>query len=242
MNHSNADLGEWLQTTIIFRGLSPSNLSQLIQIAQLQTWQKDELIFKQDTPATGFFVVKTGRVKVFKVSPTGKEQILHIFETGDNFAEVAVLDGQPFPASASALDWVELIFFPHLAFLELLHAEPSIAIHMLISLSKHSRHLVSVIEDLSFKDVPQRLAEYLLQLSDRDSISARDRLQSIDTVTLDLTKTQLAAALGTISATLSRAFYRLSSEEIITVKGSQITILDRDRLQALSQTVESGDL
>ena len=173
-------------------------------------------------------------MKVFRVSPTGKEQILNIFETGDNFAEVAALDGHPFPASASALDWVELIFFTRPAFLELLHADPSIAIHMLISLSKHLRHLVGVIEDLSFKDVPQRLAEYLLELSELDSASASDHSRLINTVTLDLTKTQLAAALGTIPATLSRAFYRLSNEGIIIVSGSQITILDRDRLQALS--------
>ncbi|WP_421658367.1 Crp/Fnr family transcriptional regulator [Leptothermofonsia sp. ETS-13] len=235
MNNFNAGLGQWLQTTMIFRGLSPLQLSRLLQIAQLQTWQKDELIFQQDSPATGFFVVKTGRVKVFKVSSTGKEQILNIFETGDNFAEVAALDGHPFPASAAALDWVELIFFPRLAFLELLHEDPSIAINMLISVSKHLRHLVGVIEDLSFKDVPQRLAEYLLQLSDVGSTSAGDRLKSLNSVTLDLTKTQLAAALGTIPATLSRAFYRLSSEGIITVSGSHITILDRDRLQTLSQ-------
>jgi CRP/FNR family transcriptional regulator len=242
MNSFTVDLGNWLQSAMIFRGLSPSQLPQLLQIAHLQTWQKDQLIFKQDTPATGFFVVKTGRVKVFKVSPTGKEQILNIFEAGDNFAEVAALDGHPFPASASALDWVELIFFPRLAFLELLQADPSIAIHMLISLSKHLRHLVSVIEDLSFKDVPQRLAEYLLQLSDLEAVSASDRSGLIKTVTLDLTKTQLAAALGTIPATLSRAFYRLSNEGIITVSGSEITILDRDRLQALSQTAGLGDL
>lgn len=249
MNDFNPDLGNWLGTTIIFHGLSPLQLSQLIQIAQLQTWQKDELIFKQDTPATGFYVVKTGRVKVFKASPTGKEQILHIFESGDNFAEVAALDGQAFPASASALNWVEVIFFPRPTFLKLLYSDPSIAIHMLSSLSKHLRHLVGVIEDLSFKDVPQRLAEYLLQLSDQDSASTHDRAVSaqqnrsrlITTVTLDLTKTQLAALLGTIPATLSRAFYRLSSEGMITVSGSQITILDRDQLQALSQTVGLGD-
>jgi CRP/FNR family transcriptional regulator len=240
-NFEMSDLAQWLKTTMIFQGLSPSQFPRLIQIAQLQTWHKDQLIFEQDSPVTGFFVVKTGRVKVFKVSPTGKEQILNIFESGDNFAEVAALDGQPFPASAAALDWVELIFFPRPAFLELLHADPSIAIHMLISVSKHLRHLVGVIEDLSFKDVPQRLAEYLLQLSDLSFVSASDGSRSIDTVTLDLTKTQLAAALGTIPATLSRAFYRLSSEGIIAVSGSQITLLDRDRLQALSQTVGWGD-
>jgi CRP/FNR family transcriptional regulator len=233
MNKFNFDLADWLQMTLLFRGLSRSQLLCLCQIVQPQTWQKDELIFKQGSPATGFFVVKTGRVKVFKVSLMGKEQILNIFEPGDNFAEVAALDGQPFPASAAALDRVELIFCPRPVFLELLRQDPDIAINMLISLSQHSRHLVSVIEDLSFKNVPQRLAAYLLNLSDVSSEKSSDRSQSTNFVTLDLSKTQLAAALGTIPATLSRAFYRLSNEGIIAVDGSQIEVLDRDQLQDL---------
>ncbi len=242
MNEFNSDWADWLQTTPIFHRLSRSQLFCLCKIVQPQTWQKDELIFKQGRPATGFFVVKTGRVKVFKVSPIGKEQILNIFEQGDNFAEVAALDGQPFPASAAALDRVELIFFPRQVFLELLRQDPDIAINMLVSLSQHSRHLVSVIEDLSFKDVPQRLAAYLLNLCDGSSQKSSDRSKSIDLVTLDLTKTQLAAALGTIPATLSRAFYRLSSEGMIAVNGSQIEVLDRDRLQDLSQSLGQSDL
>ncbi len=186
--------------------------------------------------------MKTGRVKVFKVSPIGKEQILNIFEQGDNFAEVAALDGQPFPAFAVALDRVELIFFPRQVFLALFRQDPDIAIRMLVSLSQHSRHLVSVIEDLSFRDVPQRLAAYLFNLCDVSSQKSSDLTKSIGLVTLDLTKTQLAAALGTIPATLSRAFYRLSSEGIIAVNGSQIEVLDYDRLQDLSQSLGQSNL
>ena len=194
MNELDCDLADWLQATPIFHGLSRSQMIRLCQIVQIQTWQKDELIFEQDSPATGFFIVKTGRVKVFKVSSIGREQILNIFEQGDD-----------------------------------------IAINMLVSLSRHSRHLVSVIEDLSFKDVPQRLAAYLLNLNNANSQKSVDRSNLINPVTLDLTKTQLAAVLGTIPATLSRAFYRLSSKGIIAVNGSQIEVLDLHRLQALSQ-------
>ena len=194
MNELDCDLADWLQATPIFHGLSRSQMMRLCQIVQIQTWQKDELIFEQDSPATGFFIVKTGRVKVFKVSSIGREQILNIFEQGDD-----------------------------------------IAINMLVSLSRHSRHLVSVVEDLSFKDVPQRLAAYLLNLNNAKSQKSVDRSNLINPVTLDLTKTQLAAVLGTIPATLSRAFYRLSSKGIIAVNGSQIEVLDLHRLQALSQ-------
>ncbi|QYO68532.1 Crp/Fnr family transcriptional regulator [Leptolyngbya sp. 7M] len=232
------ELSSWLQRTLVFQGLSRSQLVSIVQIAQLQSLNKGELLFKQGSEATGFFVVKSGRVKVFQVSPTGKEQILNIFESGENFAEVAALDGKPFPASAATLEPTELIFFPRKAFLDLLHQHPDIAINMLISLSQHLRHLTGVIEDLSFKDVPQRLATYLLKLS-RSSIGesstrSHPTTHPTNVVTLDLTKSQLASALGTIPATLSRAFYYLSSEGLIAVNGSQIELLDRDRLQELS--------
>ncbi|NJR68281.1 MAG: cyclic nucleotide-binding domain-containing protein [Synechococcales cyanobacterium CRU_2_2] len=87
MNAHSSNLSDWLQTTV-FHGLARSQALRLCEIVQPQTWQKDEQIFRQGSPATGFFVVKTGLVKIFKVSPIGKEKILNIFERRDNFAEV----------------------------------------------------------------------------------------------------------------------------------------------------------
>jgi CRP/FNR family transcriptional regulator len=236
---SEFDLSSWLQGTLVFQGLSRSQLVSIVQIAQLQSLNKGELLFKQGSEATGFFVVKSGRVKVFKVSPTGKEQILNIFESGENFAEVAALDGKPFPASAAALEPTELLFFPRMAFLDLLHEHPVIAIGISIGLLQHLRHLTAIIEELSFKDVPQRLATYLLKLSHSGTGELSKHSHPIDVVTLDLTKSQLAAALGTIPATLSRAFYYLSSEGLIAVNGLEVELLDRDRLQELRECLST---
>jgi len=224
-----------LQNTLLFAGLSEEQLTTILVVAQRQIFQKGDFIFKQKEMSRGFFIVKSGRVKVFNVSATGKEQILNIFESGENFAEVAALDGKPFPASAATLEPTELIFFPRQGFLQLLHHHPDIAINMLIGLSRHLRHLTSVIEELSFKDVPQRLATYLLKLKDAhlENLSRSDESPII--VTLDLSKTELAAMLGTIPATLSRAFYALKSDGLITINGSQIELIDYHRLQALSQ-------
>lgn len=225
--HSSANPWAWLKTTLLFQDLSPAQLQSICRISQVQHFQKGELVFQQGSAATGFFILKTGRIKAFKLSFQGKEQILHLLHAGDHFAEVPALDGKDFPASAAALEASEIIFFPRHAFLDLLRQYPDIAIKMLTSLSQHARHLSQLIEELSFKEVPQRLATYLLNLS--------DRTRSTHIIELDLSKSQLAAALGTIPATLSRAFYRLSHDGIIEVHEAQITVLDRDRLEALSQ-------
>lgn len=105
-----ANVADWLETTVIFRGLSAEQRQALTQIAQIQSFKKSEQIFRQDQEATGFYVVKSGRVKVFQMSANGKEQILNIFTEGDNFADVPALDGQAFPASAAALEPADLIF------------------------------------------------------------------------------------------------------------------------------------
>ncbi|MBD2188451.1 Crp/Fnr family transcriptional regulator [Pseudanabaena mucicola] len=223
---NSVDLSNWLQKVLIFQGLSAEQLIPLAQIAHLQTFEKADYIFHQGSEATGFFIIQTGRVKVFKTAFNGKERILHLLKKFDYFAEVPAFDGKTFPASAIALEYTELIFFPRLAFLDLLHQYPAIAINMLTSLANHSRKLAQMVEDLSFKEVPQRLAAYLLDLS--------DRVNSDHIIQLDVTKTQLAASLGTIPATLSRAFSRLSDEGLITIKGSQVELLDRERLQDIS--------
>lgn len=117
--------------------------------------------------------------------------------------------------------------------MQLLRQYPDISINMMISLSRHLRHFTTVIEELSFKDVPQRLATYLLKLSNTNADTS--------VVTLDLSKSQLAGFLGTIPSTLSRSFYHLCSEGIIAMQGAQIHILDRGRLTLLSQKAQSID-
>lgn len=230
---SQPKFSHWLKLIPLFQDISLADLAHITQISQLQHYQKGEIIFTQDSEATGFFVIRTGRVKIFKLAVHGKEQILHIFGEQDYFAEVPALDGKRFPAAAAALEDSSLLFFPRLDFLDLLHRHPTIAIKLLLNLSLHLQHLNKLVEALSFKDVPQRLAAYLIKLSQTSSSS--------NIVILDVTKSQLAALLGTIPSTISRAFYRLSQGGLIAMKGNQVELLDGDRLQKLSQALDMDD-
>lgn len=226
MLKQDSKLREFLSNIKLWRGLPDEQVDQLARIAIAQTYTKGEIIFQAGDEGSGFFIVVSGRVKVYKTSPEGKEQILHLFVAGDHFAEVPAFDGQNFPASAMALETSELLFFPRTSFLNLLQEQPSLAIKILGVFARHLRIMAQLVEDLSLKEVPGRVATYLLYLSDRNNKS--------DTVELDMTKSQLAALLGTIPETLSRVFAKLSADKLIAIDGSKITLLDRKRLIGLA--------
>lgn len=221
------ELRKFLANIQLWRGLPEDQLEALAKIAIAKTYTKGEIIFVEGDDGCGFFVVRYGRVKVFKQSAEGKEQILQFFGDGEHFAEVPAFDGQCFPASAVAVEKTELVFFPRPSFLELLQQHPTLAITMLAVFARHLRRFAQLIEDLSLKEVPGRLAAYLLYLSERNGKG--------EDVELDMTKTQLAAFLGTIPETLSRVFAKLNQEGLISLDGSRINLLNRERLTRLAE-------
>lgn len=210
---------------MMFQGLSPEQLTELANLAIVQTYAKGEFIFHQGDTGIGFFVIRSGRVKVFKLSPDGKEQILHIFGERDHFAEVPALDGECFPASAAAIEPSEVLFFPRQPFLQLLAEQPSLTINLLKSFARHLRHFSSLVDNLALREVPARLANYLLSLSEQTT--------NPEIVELDLSKGQLAAKLGTIPETLSRVFAKLTNEGLIEIDGYTVKLLDPQRLHQL---------
>ncbi|PIE60209.1 MAG: transcriptional regulator [Desulfobulbus propionicus] len=211
-----------IESNILFQGLSSEMLSQIEGISRMKRVERGEMIFFDGDACDGFYIVVTGKVKIFKTSLHGKEQILHIFGQGQPFGEVPVFHGKPFPASAQALAAGEVLFFPRKDFIALLTNNPSIALAMLAVLSMRLRKFTTQIENLSLKEVPERLAAYLLVLFEEQGHSA--------TVELEISKGQLASLLGTTPETLSRIFHKMTDEGLITVTGKQITLLDRNRL------------
>lgn len=193
-----------------------------------QTFGKGEAIFSEGEDADGFYVVITGRVKIFKLSPDGKEQILHFFGPGEPFGEVPVFTGQHFPASAEVMEESRAFFFPRKSFVDLIKRNPSLALNMLAILSKRLRRFAALIDDLSLKEVPGRLAAYLLYLSDQN--------RGAKVLELAVTKAQLASLLGTIPETLSRILGKLSSQGLIESDGRRIRIMDREGLRDLAES------
>ncbi|MDR3629814.1 MAG: Crp/Fnr family transcriptional regulator [Desulfocapsaceae bacterium] len=218
----NSTLKETIGKSSLFYGLPPEQIDLIVGIIVRKQYNRGETIFFEGDKGSGFYMVDSGKVKIYKMSFSGKEQILHIFGPGEPFGEVPVFHGQPFPATAEVLVKSSLLFFPRDKFIQLVHDMPSIALNMLAVLSMRLRRFASQIESLSLKEVPARLAGYLLYLSEEQG--------GTDTVALEISKGQLASLLGTIPETLSRIFAKMSEEGLIVVEGRNIRILDRESL------------
>ena len=212
-----------LANSLLFNGLPDQQLREIAAICVGKRYRRGESIFFEGDPGIGFYMVASGKVKIFKTSLEGKEQILHIFGPGEPFGEVPVFHGNPFPANAETLTDTELLFFPRAEFVGLVSANPSLALNMLAMLALRLRRFTTQIENLSLKEVPGRLASYLLYLTEEQGRS--------DRVVLDIPKGQLASLLGTSSETLSRIFAKMTEEGLIRVEGKTIDLLDIERLK-----------
>jgi len=211
----------------LFQGLSRGEYEGLAMIVVDQVIPRGQTIFEEGDEGSGFYVVLSGRVKIYKLSPDGKEQILHILTGGEPFGEVPVFAGEKFPAHAQAMEDSRVFFFPRPAFVDLVKKTPSLALNMLAVLSRRLRKFSSLIEDLSLKEVPGRLAAYLIYLAEGKKGKSE--------VILEISKNQLASLLGTIPETLSRILAKLTREGFIKPNGPrQIQLLDRKGLEELA--------
>jgi CRP/FNR family transcriptional regulator len=206
----------------LFRGLTGSALKMLEGILKEREFLRGENIFTEGSESTGFYIIIKGRVKVFKLSAGGKEQILHITGSKELLGAVSAFSGGPYPAHADAMEKTKALFFPRKDFLALIQKEPSVVMNMMANLSMRLQHFTRMIEDLSLKEVPGRFAAYLLYLCEQAGCG--------DTVEIDISKGQLASLLGTIPETLSRIIRRLSEKGILEVSGRRIRLLKKKEL------------
>lgn len=214
-------LPEVLRNTPLFANLPPEDLRRVAEIASLRRYEKKESIFREGDRADGFYVVGEGRVKIFKLSENGKEQVLHLIGPGQSFAEATIFEGGTFPAHAEALEGCDVVFLPKRPFTDLLERNPRIALRMMASLSRWLKRMTDLVESISLRDVEARLVRYL-----SDELAVRGTpIRDGAVLDLDVSKTVLASRLGTVPETFSRTLKKLQDEGKIRVKGKQIRIL-----------------
>jgi CRP/FNR family transcriptional regulator len=219
------DVRHLLHGCYLFKELDGTELNALTAIVEAKRIKRGGILFLQGDEATGFFVLLLGRVRIYKVSPEGKEYTLHLINPGGMFAEAAIFKGTTFPANCAAVEDSIVAFLPKKAFIQLLDRSPAISLKMIGALSAFVREFNQQLADLSLREVPARLASYLLRKSEESGGN---------TVTLEITKSELASTLGTISETLSRNLKKLRDLGVVEVDGKDITILEPVRLQSIA--------
>lgn len=209
----------------LLREMKPAFLEALAEIAVERTLVGNETLFMQHQEATGFYLICSGAIKVYRIGADGREQVIHQFGPGEIVGEVPVFQGTAYPACATAIKKSRLIYFARNCFVELGRRQPEVFLNMLAILSRRLRQFVELIDDLSLKDVTARLAKYLSRCCDSDGSCV---------IRLDLSKGALAARIGTIPATLSRTFKKLQDSGAIKVSANRIEILDYELLTGIA--------
>lgn len=216
----------------LFAKLPETALSMLNRILVEKEFARGENIFTEGSNSTGFYVVLKGRVKVYKLSTEGKEQILHIVNSKELLGAVSAFAGGPYPAHADTMEKTRAIFFPRQEFMSLIQKEPSVVMSMMANLAFRLQHFTRMIEDLSLKEVPGRLAAHLLYLCEQTGCG--------ESVEIDISKGQLASLLGTIPETLSRILKKMTEKGLIVVSGRKIRLLKKKELLNIVNGGKSG--
>ena len=217
----------FISTSRLLGGLPRKDTQRLASIAEIKVFKKKTQIFKEGDKADSFYFALTGKVKIFRVTYHGKEQLIHFILPGESFAEAAMFAGGSYPANAIAMERTECIYFPREAFFGIVHSNPELAMKLLGSLSRFCRRFIDLLEDLSHRSVSSRLAAYVI------ACAPNERIKPGQTVNLGITRGELASRLGTVGETLSRTLKKFKDDGVIKTNKRDVIILKPDALKKL---------
>ncbi len=220
-----------LKAIPLFAGLEVADLQQLEAIAAPRTLGRGEHLFFEDDPSEGFFAVESGLIKIYKIAPDGREQVPYLIGPGQTFALASIFGDELYLANAEAVQPSKLWLIAKTPFLDLVRAEPELAVKLLAYFAQWMKRLLALVETLSLKNVEARLAEYILS---RAQVEGRPTDDGI-VLSLDVEKKMLAAHLGTISETLSRSLKKLKDRGFIREDGPLIIITDLEGLRKMAE-------
>lgn len=214
-----------LRAVPYFGRLDAAALEAVSQSAVSRQFEPGAVLFLEGDPCAGMFVMHEGRVKLYKLSVGGREQVVKLVGPGEFFNEVAVLDGGPNPVSAMAVRKSRVWVIERNTMMHMLTRYPSLALGVIESLAADARHLLSLVEDLSLRTVSARLAKLLMTQAEGCPETPRR-----------LTQQEMAAQLGTVREMVSRGLRNLEEEGIIRFDRHRIVILDREGLERKAKT------
>ncbi len=215
-----------LSQIALFASLNEAETQALSQRAVERRFAPEEMLFWEGEPCEGIFLILQGSVKIFKISPNGREMMLALETAPSTVAELPLFDGGPYPASVRAVEPVVSLFINKNDFQQVCRQYPDVALKVLAVVGRRLRHLVTVVESMTFGSVTQRLARLLLDTA---------RQAGKNEFELPITHQELASRLGTVREVVSRNLARFRGEGLIRIQGHQFAILDRPGLERESE-------
>lgn len=220
----------------IFAELHDEALQQLARRCVTKTVPAGHVLFTTGEECRGLYMIESGRVRIYRTDPAGREQVLHVEGPGRTVAELPIFDGGPYPASAVTIEECELVFLPRAAFEFLYRNQPDIAHAIIRALGRRLRQLVHLTETLAFRDVAARLAMLLVGYAERAGIETASGVE----IEIDRTQEELAHEIGTARESVSRAMKQLRRKGLIEpLERNRLLIPDVQRLRALLPGGES---
>ncbi len=223
------DLAAVLGKAALLSNLTPAELNLLAARTVRKSFAPGELLFSEGDPCHGLHIIARGRVRIFKSSPGGREQVLAVNTPGESIAELPVFDGGPYPASAVAIEDAQIAFISRRDFQAYCMEHPEVALKVLAVVGARLRRLVGIIEELSFTTIRQRLISALLRLAESEGRKTERGIE----FQLPASHQELANQLGTVRELISRNLMRLQAEGLLDVDARQIVVKDVKALNAL---------
>ncbi len=227
------NLADVLKQAALLSNLSDPELELLSARTVRKMFSKGELLFSEGEPCKGIQIIAFGKVRIFKTSATGREQVLSVDGPGGSIAELPVFDGGPYPASAIALENTEIAFISRRDFQAFCMEHPEVALKVLALVGARLRRLVGIIEELSFTTIRQRLVSTLIRLAQSEGKKTERGIEFL----LPASHQELANQLGTVRELVSRNLTRLQAEGLLEVDARQVIVKD---LKGLSEVLNTS--
>lgn len=214
-----------LEKAPIFQGLNTQELMPIFQVAKTKNYKAQQQLFCEGELAEAFFLVVKGSVRLYRLTPDGKEKVIEIIRQGETFAEAVALLNRPYPVYASAIEKLELIVIPSKSLRDLVEQNSHIALKMLAGLHMRVHKFINDIHALSLSTAQQKVAGYFLAFLESDN--------EAQVIQLPSKKVIVASRLGLQPETFSRVLRRMKEQGVLQEKDNKIIVLEPKRLRAL---------
>ena len=217
-----------IKETDLFDGVTAEGIRRLAAGAAIKKFKANDTIVGEADPVRSFYVVLSGQLKLSRVSPEGKEQTLQLLGAGDPFGLCTAFATETFPAGAVAIGESEVLLIPGVLVEAVAKTEPALLLNIIRILSRRLKNSMDLIESLSLKEIPGRLAGFLVHELSRQKAGA----QALE---LSISQRELSKILGVTPEALSRTFRKMADEGIAAASGRNVRILNQKALECLAE-------